>query len=479
MQLPQICLHTFHSIRCRFANLTYRKIQVISQALRAQHDNNRLLGEDWDLDVQDKKEYEEISQDYLGRSDMHRVCVLQPYIKWGKRKRYNTTPELQLAEAVALVNTLSGWKVVEKRLIPLLTLQQKKLLGSGALEKLKTDLQRNGTVSAVFISTNKLKFVQQAELQKELQLPIYDRYSLIIHIFRQHATTVEAKLQVAMAELPYVRRKMQELVHYRAGRINLNEKTKLVLERRESKLKAAMKKLQLHRQVISERRKKLHLPTVAIIGYTNAGKTSLIKALTQKKELTPENKLFATLDITVHEGILPCSMKVLFVDTIGFIQDVPETLIEPFNVTLRDAINADVIVHVYDASHPDMQAQVTHVKNTLKKILKDRTIIEVANKCDIQQKNPLPEDVLQVSAVKEMGLDNLLEKIEREVILATGTTITKIKVKSGSPESSWLYKETTVVNVDVDPANPEFVIMQVIAAPSSISKFQHMMRNKP
>lgn len=479
MQLVQLFLHAFRTQSCKLSNLTYGRKRFLLQALRGLHNETGLSEQDLELDSQERQEYTEISEDCLGVAVARRVCVLQPYIKWGKGKKQNTTPELQLAEAVALVNTLPGWSVVQKRLVPLLTLQQKKLLGSGALDNLKEELRRDGTITAVFVSTNRLKFVQLAELQAELRLPIYDRYSLIIHIFRQHAVTMEAKLQVALAELPYVKRKMQELGDSQGKfRAKLNEKTKLLLEKRERRLRNAMKKLEMHRELISQQRKRFHFPTVAVVGYTNAGKTSLIKALTGKKELVPEDKLFATLDTTVHEGVLPCSMKVLFVDTIGFIQDVPENLIEPFNVTLRDAVNADVLVHIYDASHPDMEAQLAHVRETLSKMAADRKPVEVANKCDLlDDRKPLPDETLRVSALQQTGIQSLLDRLEDEVLSATGKTVKRIRVKSGSPEYTWLYKMTTVVNVEVEPARPEFVVMEVIADPGVVSKFTHMVRS--
>lgn len=301
-------------------------------------------------DAEDQKNqevYTEISNQYLGIAlGGHRAFVLQPYVKWGRDKKRNTSPELQMTEAIALINTLSNWCVVGTKYAPLLTLQRKYLLGTGAMENLKKELNTCENPTAIFVSTNLLKFVQIAELEKILGLPVYDRYSIVIHIFRQHAKTPEAKLQVAIAEIPYVRKKILETSTTRNG-IILTEKLKLMFDSRDKKLKNELKKLQQHRTVIRSQRTKHGFPTVAVVGYTNAGKTSLIKALTDDKSLKPKNKLFATLDTTVHEGMLPSKLKILYVDTIGFIQDVPETLIEPFVVTLEDAIIAVSITRKY------------------------------------------------------------------------------------------------------------------------------------
>lgn len=285
--------------------------------------------------------YSEISSHYLGIvAGGHRTFVLQPYVKWGRDKKRNTSPELQMSEAVALVNTLPQWYVVGGRYAPLLTLQKKRLLGTGAMKDMQNEISKCENPTAIFVSTNLLRFIQIAEMEKILGLPIYDRYSIVIHIFREHAKSAEAKLQVALAEIPYIRKKLLETCVTHSGIINVTEKTKLFLNNKEKKLKNELKKLQQHREVIRSQRKNRGFPTVAVVGYTNAGKTSLIKALTDDASLQPRNTLFATLDTTVHLGLLPSKLKVLYVDTIGFIQDVPQALIEPFVVTLEDAINA-------------------------------------------------------------------------------------------------------------------------------------------
>lgn len=225
-------------------------------------------------------EYNEISNEYLGTiAKGHRTFVIQPYIKWGKGKRYNTNRDLQLAEAVALVETLPHWIVVDKMCVPLLTLEKPQLFGTGSLENVKTRIRCGRNVTAIFISTNTLKHVQLLELEKIFGVPVYDRYSLVIHIFRSHAISPEARLQVALAELPYIYKKMSEL----CGRINLLEKRRMYLQAREIQLKAALKKLKAHRETIRSKRKNRGFATVAVVGYTNAGKTSLIKGTLMNK----------------------------------------------------------------------------------------------------------------------------------------------------------------------------------------------------
>ncbi|XP_071860960.1 putative GTP-binding protein 6 isoform X2 [Bombus fervidus] len=429
---------------------------------------------------EEKNTYAQVSQDCLGTAvGGNRVFVIQPYIKWGINKKRNTTPQLQLAEAKALINTLNDWSVVGEKLVPLLTLNKNKLVGSGALEMLKQDIQKCPHVTCIFISTNSLKFVQIAELQKALHLPIYDRYSIVIHIFREHAKTPEAKLQVALAELPYIKQKMMDLTNYRIGRINYTEKMKNMLQTREKKLKNALQRLKEHRQRIKQHRVNYGFPSIAIIGYTNAGKTSLIKALTNDASLQPEDKLFATLDTTVHGGLLPNMLKVLYIDTIGFIQDVPEILIEPFIVTLEDATSADILIHIFDASHPDVRAQIQHVQKTIEPMIdENKVIINVANKCDIVEKDVIesviPEDTFAISATKLTGIDLLRSKIEKEITNTPNLIKRRIRVGNGSTEASWLYKEATVLSAEPDPNNPQYLIMDVFMTVSIFYKFKRV-----
>ena len=143
----------------------------------------------------------------------------------------------------------------------------------------------------------------------------------------------------------------------------------MALARREQKLRSAIDQLRVHRAVVRKNRTQLHLPSVAVVGYTNAGKTSLIKALTGLKRLQPRNQLFATLDVTVHACRLPSTLEVLLVDTVGFISDIPTDLIASFNATLEDASLADILLHVRDVANPDHSAQDVEVRKTLKQIL--------------------------------------------------------------------------------------------------------------
>lgn len=288
----------------------------------------------------DLLEYQEMVNISLGAAaGIQRVFIIQPYVKWGPNKKTITTPELQMSEAVALIDTLPRWVVVDKKAVPLLSLVKRSLIGKGALDELKKRILSSSHVTAVFVSVNMLKLSQIQVLEEAFNLPVFDRYAIVIHIFRLHAKTPEAKLQVSLAEIPYMWKKLIE-DHDDLARINIKETRKRILQTRQGNLKKELKKLQLKRYAVRQKRKLLDIPTVAIVGYTNAGKTSLIKALTGDSSLMPRNQLFATLDTTAHEGFLPSRLKVLYMDTIGFIQDVPEGLLAPFIITLEDALDS-------------------------------------------------------------------------------------------------------------------------------------------
>ena len=165
-----------------------------------------------------------------------------------------------------------------------------------------------------------------------------------MNILKKHATSPYAKLQVALAEVPYLRFRLTTDESEFASSKNFDVR-KVLLREREQKLKDAIGKLRNQRQMLRNNRTRSNFPVVAVVGYTNSGKTSLIKALTGDKRLQPKDRLFATLDVTLHGGILPSSMKVLYVDTVGFISDIPSELIECFIATLEDAVHA--VIHYY------------------------------------------------------------------------------------------------------------------------------------
>jgi len=281
--------------------------------------------------------------------------------------------------------------------------------------------------------------VQRLQLEATFEVPVIDRYNLVLQIFLQHAATREARLQVSLAEIPYLRNRLA--VQYEVERNSKSsggnlgeqyfEKHRFVLKKLENSVKKKIADLRSQRERLRERRKKTGVPTVAVIGYTNCGKTSLIKALTQQAELEPKNALFATLDVTCHRTTIPPSNidvgyglvfdvfklflsihQVVFIDTVGFISDIPTPLVASFSSTLEDALQADLLLHVRDLSHPDTLYQNTQVLSTLKRLGATKealdSMVTVGNKVDlVSEEQLLSSPCLPVSATLGLGLDHL------------------------------------------------------------------------
>lgn len=431
----------------------------------------------------------------------HRMLVVQPYVKWGANKDRDTSPDVKLEESQSLVRTLDGWSVVDSIKVGLTSFQKHTFFGPGNVDAIADRVARDQRVSAVFVSVNVLKSIQHQHLEHRFRVPVFDRYLMVIQIFRQHAVTREAKLQVALAEVPYVWSRLRDVAEQQpndrllgnaeVGQIayscNLSyDDKKDLLKGYEKKLKKAVAKLRGHREHLRHNRKSRDLPVVAVVGYTNAGKTSLVKALTQDAGLAPRDCLFATLDVTVHGGMSPSNMKVLYVDTIGFISDIPTRLIEPFVATLEDAMVADVIVHVRDVSHPNVHVQKSHVEATLKDLKIDSdlmdTVINVGNKIDrlgsssdVGISDHGDDSTVLVSCVTGEGLELLKNRIEAQIIKATNRQVIKIRVRTGRAEYEWLMAHTAVVNIETDG---DYSVVQVIVTKSDLDVFKSLFIRK-
>ncbi|XP_058449608.1 putative GTP-binding protein 6 [Malaya genurostris] len=417
------------------------------------------------------------------------VLVIQPFVKWGPKKS-SSKPEHQLKEAEALVHSIPKWKVEHALTVPLESMQKRQLFGTGKLEELKTlltNLHASGKlITCIFISKGVLSSGQKQILEQHFKLPVMDRYSVVIQILRLHATSTEAKLQVAMAEIPYIWSQMKEQEMIRSNsRIFLTEAQKQMLRVRERKLKKKLDAVRSRRDLLRNKRIQKAYPIVAVVGYTNAGKTSLIKAFTEGKSLEPKNQLFATLDVTAHAGVLPCKLEVLFMDTVGFMADIPTGLIECFIATLEDAMFADVIVHVQDVSHEDFLQQKKHVEQTLASLQKSigrnpaelSTVINVGNKTDLIENhstllNQHP-DLKLVSSSTLHGIHDLMVEIERQILLTTGRQKLTIRVPMGGEEVAWLYKNAAVTEMTADPQNSQRCLVMAVITEAKLQQFRH------
>lgn len=241
-----------------------------------------------------------------------------------------------------------------------------------------------------------------------------------------------------------------------------------LLKERELKIKKALEKLRSKRKLLRTQRTRREFPVVSVMGYTNSGKTTLIQALTGDANLHPRDQLFATLDVTAHGGLLPCRLPVIYVDTIGFLSQLPHNLIESFSATLEDVVHSDLLIHVRDISHPEADNQKKSVLSVLQslnvpqKLLE--TMIEVHNKIDLVQIYDSDNAAVPVSALLGYGLDKLKQCVESTVMANTGRNIMTIKVNLESPQLSWLYKEASVQEVKVLPEDGSADVLVIITS---------------
>lgn len=449
--------------------ITYKKKKVKNLEQNISQESQEDLDEEilFDPEFESLRSTTDILGETSGGINEQGVVVLQPWVKWGPRMRQNTSPELLLDEAVALVETLPGFKVRHKEVVPVRSLDTKAVFGSGQLERLHTKVKQVGA-SVVFTSLDILKRAQIGQLEESLGCKILDRYSTVLSIFRHRAKTTEARLQVALAELPYIRSRAP------------GPHEKAMVDIREKKLRLALSRLGGQRELLRKNRNKSGIPSVAVVGYTNAGKTTLIHSLTGDSRAEGHDQLFATLDVTVHGGPLPCGLSVVFVDTVGFIQDIPTNLVASFKATLEDAILADVVIHVCDVSHPAHENQAATVANTLASLplLPDTPVITIANKIDLCPPDMQEQlgDVLAVSATTGQGLQNLLELVESEVLRVTDRKTYKFQLPTGSDEIRWLRGFVGLATEEMDVSNPQVTHVTAVLTPQQLAQFTNYCR---
>ncbi|GFO50655.1 GTP-binding protein [Plakobranchus ocellatus] len=479
-------------------NKSIKRISALSHQLylRQFSASSGLRSNDQDLtsEERDEKEYAAFLRELSCIPGMgHRVLVIQPDIKTGPRRYVTTSKELKLEETCALVRSLNNWKVVEKRIVRTDRDKKSRVFGSHNFKALAEDIRAKSTITAVVVGIDRLTGLQVSRLQTAWGLPVFDRYTLVLQIFKEHAQSEEARLQVALAEVPYVRSRLSLIrggfdagtTTFIGGSTSLDsDKRRFLLQRREVTLKKQLEKFHKSRQEKRLLRVKQNMPTVAVVGYTNAGKTTLIKALTHDDTMTPENRLFATLDVSTHKGQLASLLKVTFIDTIGFISDMPITLLDAFRATLEDALMADLVVHVRDTSHPDFKLQVVSVHRMLSKILNEnmmRNILEVNNKVDLlseKQREDLDADVVQVSAATSQGLAELGSRIEANLLASTSHSEKTFRIPNNGIILKWLYNEAAVKSVHTDPQDSQRLIVRVIISKAAYGKFQARFHQK-
>ncbi len=329
--------------------------------------------------------------------------------------------EASLDELEELVKTAGGMavgRVIQNRE----SIHPGTYLGKGKIQELKEllwELDATGIVC-----DDELSPAQLRNLEDALETKVMDRTMVILDIFASRATTREGKLQVELAQLKY---RAVRLVGLRNSLSRLGGgigtrgpgESKLEIDRRRihdriSQLKSELEEVQRHREVSRQQRERSHMLRAAIVGYTNAGKSTLLNRLTNAGILA-EDKLFATLDPTTRNLRLPDGQELLLTDTVGFIRKLPHHLIEAFKSTLEEAKYSDIILHVVDCSNPRMDVQMYVVYDTLKELgVQDKEFITLFNKIDRLEGEAVLRDFhsdyqLKVSAKTGQGLDQLMD----------------------------------------------------------------------
>lgn len=335
-------------------------------------------------------------------------------------------PARSLEELADLVDTAGGelvYSVIQNMSSP----SSATYVGSGKVEELRLLIDANEADGIV--CDDELAPAQMANLERALQTKVLDRTMVILDIFAAHATTKEGKIQVEMAQLAYRSSRLAGSFGTSMSRLGGGigtrgpGETKLETDRRAirnrmSKLRAQIKDMEKNRQITRKARQRNMLPTVAIVGYTNAGKSTLLNKLTGS-EVLEEDQLFATLDPTTRALVMEEGQKVLLTDTVGFIHKLPHHLIDAFRSTLEEARYADIILHVVDAADPDLDMHMDVVYQTLQQLeITGKPVITVFNKQDLVPADAIrPLDrradvTVRLSAARGFGILDLLQAIQ-------------------------------------------------------------------
>lgn len=428
----------------------------------------------------------------INQNQQTRTAVVLPNVS---SKPSFSDAESKMAEALGLAKAIN-LDVAYTEIIKLREVKPAAYFSKGFIDRVKPIFESEG-INLLVVDAS-LTPIQQRNLEKALKIKVIDRTALILEIFGERAKTKEGKLQVELAHLTYQRsRLVRSWTHLErqrggAGFLGGPGETQIELDRRIIddkivRIKKELEKVKKTRELQRSARKKIPYPVVALVGYTNAGKSTLFNYLASAGVFA-ENLLFATLDPTMRRINLPSGKEIILSDTVGFISDLPHELIMSFRATLEEVLEADVIVHVRDMSNSDNLLQKKDVLSVLhnlglKNIENDNNYIEVLNKIDL-----LPEDdkkylsettsrsnnAVAVSSITGEGTPLLLNMIDKK--LSANFQDIEVKVNAADGKLlAWLYKNADVLSTQTVG---ELIILKLKADTATISRLKNKIQIK-
>ena len=394
--------------------------------------------------------------------------------------------ESSLEELKALAKT-AGAETVGKVIQPRDAYHPATYIGKGKLEEVRSLIEETGATG--IICDDELSPAQLRNLEDALGTKVMDRTMVILDIFASRATTSEGKIQVEVAQLKYRSTRLTGLgttLSRLGGGIGTRgpgekklETDRRIIRDRISRLSKDLEEIKNHREVARQNRSRTAVPVAAIVGYTNAGKSTLLNYMTDAGILS-EDKLFATLDPTTRSLKLPSGQEILLTDTVGFIRKLPHHLVQAFRATLEELQYADILLHVVDASDANRAEHIEVVYDTLRSLgCEDTPVITVFNKMDREVELPLPmdtmaRDIVQVSAQNGDGMDVLLERVEK-LLQSFRKSITALVPYTEGSLIGWIHGRCEIIR---EEHTGEGVLLEVYVDEESANRLEKFKVNE-